>query len=196
MNQPRSKPEKRFWSRERYLQILALLFTIAISVIIFINRGRIVELAPYGYIGVFLVSLISCSSIVVPVPGWILVATMGAILNPILVGIVSGIGGTIGETTGYLLGYSGRIVTDEIGTHSRVAEWIYSRMEKWMRRWGSLTIFVLALIPNPFFDIAGAAAGLLRFPLWKFFLFGAAGRIPKNILFAYIGIWGSHLLPS
>jgi membrane protein YqaA with SNARE-associated domain len=65
-----------------------------------------------------------------------------------------------------------------------------------MKRWGSLTIFVLALIPNPLFDIAGAIAGLLRFPLWKFLLVGAAGRIPKHIFFAYSGVWLSHLLPQ
>lgn len=187
MNQEDTKTKKSFWSKERYLQIAALLFTIAISVIIFINRDKVLELAPYGYIGVFLISIISCSSIVVPVPGWLIVATMGAILNPILVGVVAGIGGTIGEITGYILGYGGRIVTEERG--------IYAKMVQWMRRWGNLTIFVLALIPNPLFDVAGVAAGMLRFPLWKFILFGAAGRIPKYILFAYIGIWGARLLP-
>ena len=187
MNQKNNKIKKPFWSKERYLQILALLFTIAISVVIFINRGRILELAPYGYIGVFLISVITCSSIVLPVPGLLIVATMGAILNPILVGVVAGIGGTIGETTGYLLGYGGRIVTEESK--------IYSRMVEWMKKWGNITIFVLALTPNPLFDIAGAAAGMLRFPFWKFFLLGAAGRIPKNILFAYIGSWGAQFLP-
>jgi membrane protein YqaA with SNARE-associated domain len=116
-----------------------------------------------------------------------LVAALGAILNPVLVGIVSGIGGTIGEMTGYLLGYGGRLAVENIG--------IYTRMVQWMKRWGSVTIFVLALIPNPLFDVAGAAAGSLRFPVWKFILFGAAGRIPKNIFFAYIGVWGLHFLP-
>ena len=187
MNQEANKPKKGFLSKERYLQISALLLTIAISMLIFMNRDKVVELAPYGYIGVFLVSVISCSSIVVPVPGWIMVATMGAILNPVLVGVISGIGGTIGEITGYLLGYGGRIATKETG--------IYARMVQWMKRWGNITIFVLALIPNPFFDVAGIAAGILRFPLWKFILLGAAGRIPKNILFAYIGIWGIKFLP-
>ena len=187
MQQTDSKSKKRFWTKERYLQILALLFVIALSVFLFLNRDKVAELSVYGYLGVFIISIITCSSIVVPVPGWILVATLGAILNPILVGVVSGIGGTIGEMTGYLLGYGGRLAVDNVA--------LYTRMVGWMKRWGSVTIFVLALLPNPLFDVAGAAAGLLRFPLWKFLLFGAAGRIPKNILFAYIGVWGFNLLP-
>ena len=188
MQQTGNKAKKRFWTRERYLQILALLFVLAFSAFLLLNREKVAELEVYGYLGVFLISIITCSSIVVPVPGWILVATMAVILNnPILVGIVSGLGGTIGEMTGYLLGYGGRIAIENVG--------LYTRLVNWMKRWGSATIFILALIPNPLFDVAGAAAGLLRFPLWKFILFGAAGRIPKHIFFAYIGVWGFQLLP-
>ena len=187
MEQSGNKTEKRFWTRERYLQIIALLFVLVLSAFLLINREKVAELEMYGYIGVFLISIITSSTIVVPVPGWILVATMGAILNPVLVGIVSGLGGTLGEMTGYLLGYGGRLAIDNVN--------IYNRLVQWMKRWGSVTIFILALIPNPLFDIAGATAGLLRFPLWKYILFGAAGRIPKHIFFAYLGAWGSHFFP-
>jgi membrane protein YqaA with SNARE-associated domain len=188
MQQADNKTKKRFWTRERYLQVLALLFVIALSVFIILNRQKMVELEGYGYLGVFLISIIASASIVIPVPSWILVAAMAFTLNnPILVGVVSGLGGTIGEMTGYLLGYGGRLALENVA--------IYNRMVQWMKRWGSVTIFVLALIPNPLFDVAGAAAGSLRFPVWKFLLFGAAGRIPKNILFAYIGVWGLHFLP-
>lgn len=189
---PKSKSttqtENRSWLRDHYRQVLALIFVIALSAVIFIYRENVTELGVYGYLGVFVISIITSSSIVVPVPGWILIATLGAILNPLLVGVISGIGGTIGEITGYFLGYGGRIAVEHAG--------IYGRMVEWMKRWGSLTIFVLALIPNPLFDIAGAIAGLLRFPLWKFLLVGAAGRIPKHIFFAYSGVWLSHLLPQ
>ncbi len=178
---------RRFWSRERYLQILSLSLVVALSIFLFYNREKVVELQMYSYAGVFVISLITCSSIVVPVPGWILIAVMGTILNPILVGIVSGIGGTLGEMTGYLLGYGGRLIIDNFST--------YSKMVQWMRKWGGITIFVLALIPNPAFDLAGAAAGSLHFPVWKFILYGAAGRIPKHILFAYTGYWGIKLMP-
>jgi membrane protein YqaA with SNARE-associated domain len=63
-----------------------------------------------------------------------------------------------------------------------------------MRRWGGVTIFVLALIPNPLFDIAGAAAGALKYPVWKFMLYGFLGRWPKSVFYAYVGIWFSTVL--
>jgi membrane protein YqaA with SNARE-associated domain len=188
MQQTDKKVKKRFWTRERYLQVLALVSVVALSVFLVLNRAIVAQFREYGYLGIFIISILSSASIVIPVPSWILVAALGAILNPVLVGIVSGIGGTIGEMTGYLLGYGGRLAIDNIA--------LYNRMVGWMKRWGSLTIFVLALIPNPLFDVAGAAAGLLRFPLWKFIIFGAAGRIPKNIFFAYLGAWGLHFLPT
>ncbi len=59
-----------------------------------------------------------------------------------------------------------------------------------MKRWAPLTLFVLALIPNPFFDVAGAAAGALRVPIWKFWLYGGAGRLVKHTAFAFAGAWG------
>lgn len=39
------------------------------------------------------------------------------------------------------------------------------------------------------------AAGILKYPAWKFMLVGAAGRLPKHILFSYLGYWGIHLFP-
>ena len=84
--------------------------------------------------------------------------------------------------TGYFLGYGGRAAFENIN--------LYQRMEYSMKRWGAITLFILALIPNPLFDVAGAVAGALRFPLWKFLLYGGAGRIMKHIIFAFAGSWG------
>ena len=40
-------------------------------------------------------------------------------------------------------------------------------------------ILLLALIPNPFFDLAGIAAGSLKIPISQFFIFCAIGEILK-----------------
>lgn len=179
--------ERKFWSRDRYFQILAIVLVLSFSALLFYKREWIVGLGSYGYAGAFIISALSSASIVVPLPGWIFIATLGAILDPLWVGIASGLGGTLGEMTGYVLGYGSRLAVERNN--------LYLKMVGWMRRWGGLTIFVLSLIPNPIFDIAGATAGLLRYPLWKFTIFGAAGRIPKHILFAYSGSWGMNYLP-
>ena len=36
------------------------------------------------------------------------------------------------------------------------------RLVVWMRRRGWLLLFLMAFIPNPFFDLAGVTAGALR----------------------------------
>jgi len=178
--------KKGFWCRERCLQLLALLFVLILCLLIYIFRNMIEGLGGYGYLGAFLVPMLCSTTIVVPVPGLMVVFTLGAVLNPLFVGLVSGVGGTIGEMTGYLLGYSGRAAIENIS--------LYHRMEYRMKRWGAVTLFVLALIPNPLFDVAGAVAGALRFPLWKFLLYGGAGRIIKHTLFAFAGAWGMEFV--
>lgn len=178
--------KKVSWFREHYLQLIALMFSLLVGAIIAIYRERIMGLGSYGYLGAFFVSVLCSAAIVVPVPGVLLVFALGGVLNPLLVGLVSGVGGTLGEITGYLLGYGGRAAIENMS--------LYHRMECWMRRRGAITLFVLALIPNPLFDIAGVVAGALHFPLWKFLVYGGAGRIVKHTLFAFAGAWGMEFV--
>jgi membrane protein YqaA with SNARE-associated domain len=185
-----------FWTKDRITQFATLLLVIALFLIIFWQRRNIMEfsrqLSQYGllkYAGVFVISAAASATIIIPVPGLAMTSAFGAFsvnpLDPLWFGIASGLGATLGEFTGYLLGYSGRMAMPYNKT--------YERIVGWMQKWGSWTIFFLALIPNPLFDIAGIAAGILKYPAWKFMLVGAAGRLPKHILFAYLGYWGIHL---
>ena len=52
---------------------------------------------------------------------------------------------------------------------------------------GMLTIFVLAILPLPLFDIAGMAAGVLKMPLPKFLIATLGGKLIKMWLAAYMG---------
>jgi len=53
---------------------------------------------------------------------------------------------------------------------------------------------VLAVIPNPIFDVGGMIAGALRLPLCKFLVGCAAGKVIKNIIFALAGYYGIEAL--
>ena len=177
-----SQAKKGSWFRGRLLQFLAISLVLIFCVIIYIFRNSMQGLGGYGYLGAFLLSILCSATIVVPVPGLMVVFTLGGILNPLFLGIVSGVGGTIGEMSGYFLGYGGRAAIENVS--------LYQRMEHSMKRWGAVTLFTLALIPNPLFDIAGAVAGALRYPLWKFLLYGGTGRIIKHTFIAFAGYWG------
>jgi len=96
-------------------------------------------------------------------------------------------GGALGESTAYIAGYGGAAII----THQQ-SKW-YARAENWMRRYGSATIFVFALTPLPF-DVAGIAAGALRFPFWKFLLATLAGRLPRSLLECYLAYLGWEVL--
>lgn len=190
--------KKPFLNKDHLLQIASLLFVIVLVVVLIWQRDNIRDfalvMAKYWglkYMAIFLIALAASATLVIPIPGLALTSLIGAIsagpLDPLWVGIASGLGASIGETTGYLLGYSGRMAIPDTRNYEKVVGW--------MSKWGNLTIFLLALIPNPLFDLAGIAAGILKYPLWKFFVIGTLGRLPKHILFSYMGYWGINIFP-
>ena len=147
------------------------------------------EFEQYGYLGAFLVAFIASISIIFPIPGIILVLAIAANpdLNWAVVALAAAIGGGLGETTAYLAGYGGAVVISP--SHSK---W-YERAEKWMKRYGSATIFAFSLSWLPF-DIVGIAAGALRFTYWKFLLATLAGRLPRTLLEVYLARRGWEIL--
>lgn len=136
-------------------------------------------LGAYGYPAVFLISLISNAALFIPGPGIALVIAAGATLDPIMIGVIAGAGAALGELTGYLIGQGGQgLVSDKP---------IYWKIEKLMRKSGSFVIFMLAIIPNPLFDIGGLIAGALRMPVWKFLLSVWVGKSLRFGILAIIG---------
>jgi membrane protein YqaA with SNARE-associated domain len=160
-------------------RILALLAVIALSVFVFSIRDQAERLAVYGYPGIFVLSFLAYATVLLPAPGVAVVFTMASVFNPIGVAIAAGSGAALGELSGYLAGYSGQAVIERAD--------IYERLTAWMKRNGSLTVFFLAAIPNPFFDLAGVAAGSLQMPVARFLLFCWMGEVVKMGFFAFAG---------
>lgn len=161
------------------VRVLVILAVIALSVFLFLNRDRMQELEGLGYPGVFLISLLSNATLVLPVPGVLFTSAMGAVFNPLWVALAAGTGATLGELTGYMAGFSGQGVIEN-------KEW-YARVTRWMQKYGDITVLVLAFVPNPLFDIVGVVAGALRLPLRRYLLFSWIGKVGKMLLFAYGG---------
>ncbi len=172
--------------KRRLIPILILLLVIAITVVLFLFArrypGRIEEFETYGYLGAFLISLVANATIILPMPGLLILIGLGTVCNPILVGLVGAVGGAIGELTGYVAGRSGRGLSG--------GEKMYARAEGWMRKRGFLTIFLFSLLPFLPLDIAGMVAGVLRYSLWKFLLACFLGKALLYVVMIQTGAWG------
>ncbi len=161
------------------LRVVVLVFVLALTCLLVIYRKEVVRLQAYGYPGIFLFSILANATIIIPMPGVIFTSAMGAIFNPWWVALAAGSGAAIGELSGYLAGLSGR----ELITKNKTSD----KVEYWVRRYGGLAIFLLALIPNPLFDMAGITAGALKMPVYKFLVYLLLGKIVKMLIFALLG---------
>lgn len=167
--------------RELLTRLLAVALVIVITLVIWRVADRLEQFKLWGYPGIFAISFLGNATVILPAPSLALVFAMGGILNPLLVGLVAGPAEALGELTGYLAGYGGQAVVEN---HR-----LYDRLKGWMQRNGALTVFTLSVIPNPFFDLAGIAAGVLRYPLPRFLLFCWLGKTIKTISFAFAGAY-------
>lgn len=179
-----AQPGTGFWNRGQIKYILLLIAGVLAMTLtgILIQEPANPEeyIASAGYAGVFLMGIIGSSAPIWPLPGsWAAFIAAGLGLNPLVVGLAAGLGEPIGELSGYTAGYGGQIV---------VQKWKrYTQIEYWMRRHGGLTIFVVSAIPNFLIKLATIAAGTLRYPFRRFFVFCWAGKTVKSLGFAFAG---------
>jgi membrane protein YqaA with SNARE-associated domain len=149
-------------------------------------------LATTAYLVVFVTTLVSNASIIVPVPIFVAVMiTAASKWNPILVALIASSAGTLGEITGYYAGYLGKKIIVTEATPG------YEKLVGWMKRHGPWGIFLISLQPILPFDVAGLLAGASKLPLWKFLLPCWAGKFPKYLLACYLGpaLWSILPLP-
>jgi membrane protein DedA with SNARE-associated domain len=171
------------------LRVLALFAVVGITLFFYSIRDRIDELQQWGYPGVFLIALLANATVLLPAPGVAVIYAMGAIFsNPFGVGLAAGLGGTVGELSGYLAGFSGQAVVERMD--------IYNRIKPWVDKYGGWAILVLSAIPNPFFDIAGIAAGIAKMPLRTFIIFSGIGQLIKMTTFALAGHYSVSFLST
>jgi membrane protein DedA with SNARE-associated domain len=176
-------PRRFSWRLEYTLLVCVGLLLTFFAIAFFYFSTDISNLKSYGYFGIFLINVIGAASILLPSPAAASVLGGGALLEDFLgipawfwVGIVAGLGEAIGEFSGYAAGYGGRPIVEDKPSYQRIA--------RWMERRGAQTMFLMSTIPNPFFDIAGLAAGAVRMPMKSFFFSVLAGKTLKNMWLA------------
>lgn len=163
-----------------------MLFSLGVTAAILLLTPRAEAFGQYGYLGIFVVSLLGNATLLLAAPYWIGIVVLGATLNPLWVGLWSGVGMALGESTGWLAGFGGRAAIPD--------NQAYRRVSRWMERYGVVAVFFLALVPNPLMDLGGIAAGATGMPLWKYLLAAWPGKTIRALILAYTGMWGEDLV--
>jgi membrane protein DedA with SNARE-associated domain len=169
-----------------YLLRLGVFIAVAaLTIFIYAVRDRVDDLQRFGYPGIFFINVLGSATIILPAPALGIVAYLAGlttrsgapVFDPFWLGVAAGLGATIGELSGYAAGFSGQAIVENAR--------LYQRLHDWTRRFGMITIVMLAIIPLPFFDLAGIAAGALKMPLSRFFVATLAGKLIKMWMVAY-----------
>lgn len=133
-----------------------------------------------GYGGVFLISFLGASSVVIPIPYTVILLSMAPAFSPIPFAVSAGIGSALGEGIGYGLGYLGR------GVLKKKEKLKLDAMLSIFRRWGLFAIFLFAFTPLPD-DLLFVPLGLMRYSFWKAISACALGKFSMALVLAYSG---------
>jgi membrane protein YqaA with SNARE-associated domain len=172
-------PQKRSWMRP--VLVVAIAIVLNIIAYLMIPPDLAYRLGSLGYIGVFLITLISNATIVVPIPYFGLVAALSPGLSMVGVGIAGALGSVIGESVGFFVGRSGRGVVEQ----TRFYRWVQRQLEHPWRAF--VVLFALSAPPNPAFDVAGLTAGAMGLPYWIFLSAVFLARLVRFGIVAFVG---------
>jgi membrane protein DedA with SNARE-associated domain len=174
------------WLR-RALAVLMLLFIAGCSVAVYLLPFGSAELAPLGYLAVFVSTLVAGMAVMVPGVN-VVVFVAGRSMDPLLLALIGGLGSALGESTGYVGGRATRSLVTERRLDSRWA----TAIANLVRRNAFLTIFGLAFVSVVLADVAGLVAGRVGYPYRKFLI---ATFLGKTLRFLLVALLGGRLLP-
>lgn len=159
------------------------LLSIALSIAFFVFRDYFREASSFGLLGIFVVNFVSSATFFVSAPAFLTIISGGNLYSPILVAIIAAAGACLGDMLGFAFGHSGRRLTKKkLDKHKTI-----KFLEKHFHRHGVLIIFLLAVIPNPFFDAIGILAGVLNYSPIRFFAIMIVGRFLRYWALAQVG---------
>jgi len=134
----------------------------------------------YGFLGVFVISAVGASTVVIPVPYTFVIYLLGAFMDPTVLAVAGGMGASVGVFSGYLLGYYGRAV---------ISKEQQRRMNYLVKIFGghmSTAIFVFAFTPLPD-ALIFIPLGIARYNLVKVWLPNLVGKLSMSYVLAMAG---------
>lgn len=181
------KTRRRDW-RNTAMIVASIALSAVFCVLVVLYRDEVVKFSAYGYLGDFIISFLAVVAVLVPVPSILVVFTLGAVLNPILVGLIAGAGETLGSMMVYMMGLS------SVRAFHALDHGVMERFRTWIKTRGAFSVFVMSAIFNPLFYPFTAIAGMMHFGWWRFMILCLAGKSLKNLLVAGAGFYGMGAL--
>lgn len=179
-----ARPQWSVWLKPAAVGLIMLVANLAAFYLI--PQSVIDQLGSFGYLGVFLVTLLANATVVIPVPYYGLVARLATHLNVPTVVLLGALGSAVGESVAFFAGRSGRGAVEE----TRLYRWVQRQLT---HPWRSFAVlFLLAAPPNPAFDVAGLTAGAMGLPFWMFFAAVFLGRIVRLVIIVLLGLQFEH----
>ena len=158
---------------------------VVVSVLVFCRRDILVYDDKYGYFVVFVLCFFCNATIFVAAPSLIVAVTAAQTLQPLPVILLGTAGTTLGEMVGYFSGKVGRAIIQKNG---RITSWVF--------RHGAIAVFLFALIPLPFFDLAGIVSGYSKMKWYTFMLFCSLGKLLKMAIYVMGSIFAKDYIGS
>jgi membrane protein YqaA with SNARE-associated domain len=175
-------------NRRAYLTIAGVVVTALISgyllLLFFTDTTKVEEM---GLTGIFIITLLSHSTMVardIFVPVFL---ALTPIYNPILLGLTAGVGGAIGDVIPYLLGLG---VAETVESSGGKAE---DLVGKWIKKYGLWAVLVVAMTPLPDLPVV-MLAGTRRLPLHKLLIIETVGKTALYSIAALVGGWIFEIL--
>lgn len=162
---------------------IIFLSSIALSIAFFVFRDYFRQATSLGLVGLFIVNFVSSATFFVPAPAFLTVITGGNLYPAIIVAVVAAVAAGLGDMLGFVFGHSGRRLAKKKLDRYKTIRFL----EKHFHRHGALIIFIIAIIPNPFFDAVGILAGIVNYPAMKFFAIMLVGRFIRYWALAQVG---------
>jgi membrane protein YqaA with SNARE-associated domain len=181
---PGKKPESVNGSitKSRWFGVGVLGFSLTMVALPLLFASRLKDLKTFGYAGIFLLNFLGSATVLIPSTAIMSVGVGGSLYNPFVVALISSLGSSLGEVVGYGVGYSSEKIAN-LRRYKRV----YKAFTFLFDKSGELAVFVIAFIPNPFFDVIGIFAGISRFSLPKFLVIVFVARFLRDVIIASTG---------
>lgn len=144
------------------------------------------------YLIAFIVCFLGGVSILIPIPYYLIIFTLGAAgSNPLLLGLIGGTGQMLGDSTSFLLGHTGRhLLPDKLQKKlDKFLRWLVKKPKVFI---SSILILYASILPLPN-DIFTISLGLLHYPYIRTIIPLYIGNIIFNTLIALLGFYGWSL---